>query len=229
MQGDPQDKPVVLTVDVGGSNLKIRSSAETLKRKMPSGRGMTAPDMVAAVRKLAGDWQYDAISIGFPGPVRQNRAVLEPMNLGGGWVDFDFGAAFGKPTKLVNDAVLQAVGSYDGGRMLFLGLGTGLGVAMVAEGVALATEIAHLPYRRGRTYEDYLGAAAMARRGKTRWRESLFDIVRLLRAGLVPDYVVLGGGNVDLLKELPEGCRRGDNEFAFRGGYRLWWDPALKV
>jgi polyphosphate glucokinase len=218
----------VLAIDVGGTHVKIRSSREEEKRAAPSGPGMTAGDMVAAVKQLAQGLAFDVVSIGYPGPVLHNRPLVEPANLGKGWVGFDFAGAFGAPVKVVNDALMQAVGSYKGGRMMFLGLGTGLGAAMIADGVALPMELAHLPYKKGRTYEDYIGAAGLARRGKKKWRESVFDIVGRLKAAMEPDYVVLGGGNVELLEDLPPNCVRGGNEFAFTGGFRLWQDSSLR-
>jgi len=222
-------KRAVLTIDIGGSHVKIRTTAGEDKRAIDSGPALTPQAMVAGVKDLARGLAYDVVSIGYPGPVLHNRVFAEPVNLGRGWVGFDFGGAFGVPVKVVNDALLQAVGSYEGGRMLFLGLGTGLGAAMIADNVALPMELAHLPYKKGRTYEDYVGLAGLDRRGKKKWRQSVLDVVERLRAALEPDYVVLGGGNVELLDELPPNCRRGGNEFAFEGGFRLWRDETLRV
>lgn len=185
--------------------------------------------MVRDVKKMTPDWKYDAISIGFPGPVVLGKPLHEPRNLGGGWVGFDFRQAFGKPVKIVNDAAMQALGSYHGGRMLFLGLGTGLGSAMVVDGIVQPMELAHLPYKKGKTYEDYIGLRGLEHSGKKKWRRHVFDIVERLRAALEPDYVVLGGGNVKKLKALPEGAKRGDNENAFRGGFRLWTTGQAKI
>jgi len=185
--------------------------------------------MIDKVKKLAEGLSYDVISMGYPGPVRHNKPVLDPMNLGKGWAGFDFAAQFGKPVKVVNDALMQAIGSYEGGRMLFLGLGTGLGAAMIADHVGLPMELAHLPYKKTKSFEDYVGERGLERRGKKKWRESVFDIVNRLRAALQPDYVVIGGGNVDKLDELPADSRRGDNTRAFEGGFRLWRDKALIV
>jgi polyphosphate glucokinase len=177
--------------------------------------------MVAAVKDLAGEWAYDAVTIGYPGPVLQGRPVAEPRNLGPGWVGFDYEAAFGCPVKVVNDAAMQALGSYEGGRMLFLGLGTGLGTSMVVDGVVEPMELGHLPYKKG-TYEDYVGRRGLEQRGKKKWRLYVADVVARLSAALEPDEVVLGGGNIKKLKRLPPGCRAGDNANAFVGGFRLW-------
>jgi polyphosphate glucokinase len=225
----PKPAPTVLAIDVGGTHVKIRTSREEEKRAVASGPDMTAEAMVAAVKELAQGLAFDVVSMGYPGPVLHNRPLAEPANLGKGWVAFDFAKAFGTPVKIVNYALMQAVGSYEGGRMLFLGLGTGLGAAMIADGVALPMELAHLPYKKGRTYEEYVGAAGLARRGKKKWRESVFDVVERLKAAMEPDSIVLGGGNAELLKELPPGCRLGGNEFAFTGGFRLWRDKSLRL
>jgi polyphosphate glucokinase len=214
--------PVVLAIDVGGSNVKIKTSAGSERRKAKSGPDMTAAEMVEKVKALCDGLDFDVVSIGYPGPVVHDHIVAEPANLGKGWVAFDFATAFGKPMKIVNDALMQAVGSYEGGRMLFLGLGTGLGAAMIVENVAQPMELAHLPYRKGRTFEDYLGREGLEKRGKKKWRDSVVDVVERMTAALEPDYIVIGGGNVDLLGELPPKCRRGDNANAFAGGFRLW-------
>jgi polyphosphate glucokinase len=180
--------------------------------------------MVAAVQEMAHDWQFDVVSMGFPGPVLYGKIVREPANLGPGWVKFDFAKAFDKPTKIINDAAMQALGSYDNGRMLFLGLGTGLGAALVVDGIVEALELGHLPYKKGRTFEDYAGVAGLERLGKKRWRKNVIKVVEDLSAALEPDYVVLGGGNAKLLKEIPANCRLGDNANAFLGGFRMWAD-----
>ena len=211
----------VLVIDIGGNNVKILASGQNEPRKFPSGLTMTPKQMVAAVKKLAGDWKYDVISIGYPGMVVRNRLVAEPHNLGLGWMEFDFAAAFKRPVKIVNDAAMQALGSYKGGKMLFLGLGTGLGSAMIVDGILEPMELAHLSYKKG-TYEDYVGARSLAKRGKKKWRSHVAEVVNCLIAALEPDDVVLGGGNVKKLKELPKGCREGDNANAFLGGFRLW-------
>ena len=183
---------------------------------------MTARKMVAAVRKLIVGWQYEAITIGYPGAVLHGHIVAEPHNLGHGWVSFNFKKAFARPVKIINDAAMQALGSYEGKRMLFLGVGTGLGSAMIVDGVLQPMELAHLPYKNGRTYEDYVGLAGLKRLGKKKWRRHVNDVVKQLKTALEADYVVLGGGNARLLKKLPAGARLGDNTNAFRGGYRLW-------
>ncbi len=211
----------VLVVDVGGTHIKVLAAGQTEKREIPSGPDFTAAQMVAAVKQLAGDWKYDAVSIGYPGPVLLNRPVAEPHNLGGGWVGYDFEKEFGCPIKLVNDAAMQALGSYQRGKMLFLGLGTGLGTTMVVDGIVEPMELGHLPYKKG-TYEDYVGIRGLKRVGKKKWRHYVADVIGLLAAALEPDDIVLGGGNVKKLKELPPGCRVGDNNNAFVGGFRLW-------
>ncbi|QKC81130.1 ROK family protein [Mesorhizobium sp. NZP2077] len=220
---------IVLAIDIGGSHVKILTSAGGAERRDDSGPDLTPQQMVDKVKKLAEGLSYDVISMGYPGPVRHNKPVLDPKNLGKGWAGFDFAAQFGKPVKLVNDALMQAIGSYEGERMLFLGLGTGLGAAMIADHVGLPMELAHLPYKKAKSFEDYVGERGLERRGKKKWRESVFDVVNRLRAALQPDYVVIGGGNVDKLDELPADSRRGDNTRAFEGGFRLWRDKALIV
>ncbi len=212
----------VLVVDVGGNNVKLLATGQTTPRKVPSGPAFTAGRMVTAVKRAAADWRYDAVSIGFPGPVHDGRPTREPVNLGGGWTRFDYAGAFGKPVRLVNDAVMQALGSYRGGRMLFLGLGTGLGAALVVEGHMQPLEIAHLPYRNGKTYEDFLGKRGQDRMGKKRWRRVVAEIVPRLFDAFQVDEVVIGGGNAKQLKEVPRGARIGDNAHAFVGGFRLW-------
>jgi polyphosphate glucokinase len=219
----------VLAVDVGGSHVKILASGEREPRRAESGPRMTAGRMVAVVKELAAGQTWDCMSIGIPTPVHGGRVVADPVNLGDGWVGFDFEQAFGAPVRVVNDAAMQALGSYDGGRMLFLGLGTGLGSALVAGGVVQPMELGHLPYRKA-TFEDYVGEAGLERRGKKRWRKDVADVVARLKAAVEPDYVVLGGGNVEELDELPPDCRRGDNDNAFIGGFRLWdEDPPARV
>ena len=213
----------VLVVDVGGSHVKVFASGEQESRRADSGLSMTAAQMVAAAKELAAVWTWDRVSVGVPSPVHGGRVIAEPVNLGDGWVGFDYEAAFGKPTKVVNDAAMQALGSYEGGRMLFLGLGTGLGSALVANGFVQPMELGHLPYRKA-TFEDYAGTAGLEKRGKKRWRRDIVDIVARLSAALEPDYVVLGGGNAKKLDELPPNARLGDNADAFAGGFRLW-DP----
>lgn len=211
----------VLVLDVGGTNLKVLLPGEKEAVKVPSGTDFTPKALVAAVKKLVADKPYDVVSIGFPAAIVNGRISHEPHNLGTGWEKFDFQKALGKPVKLINDAAMQALGSYEGGTMLFLGLGTGLGSALVTGGQVAPLELAHLPYRKGE-YEDYVGLRGMEKYGKKRWREHVATIVGLLKKAMVADYVVLGGGQTKLLKELPEGCRRGDNFNAFKGGQRVW-------
>src|SRR5215472_6787212 len=214
----------ILVIDVGGTNIKVRASGQKEPLKIPSGPKMTANKMVKEVRKATKDWNYSAVSIGYPGPVIHGRPLTNPHNLGGGWVAFDFRKAFGRPVKIMNDAAMQALGIYRGGRMLFLGLGTGLGSAMIVDGILAPMEIAHLPYKKGRTYEDYLGIRGLKRLGKKKWRRHVARVAEELRAALEADYVVLGGGNARLLKTLPPGSRLGNNSTAFIGGFRLWDD-----
>lgn len=220
---------VVLSIDIGGSHVKVLTSTGGGERKADSGPSMTAAAMVDAVHGMIADLTFDVISMGYPGPIKQNKILKEPANLGKGWMGFDFEKSFGKPVKIVNDALMQAVGSYEGGRMLFLGLGTGLGSAMVVENVAQPLELAHMPYKKGQSFEDYVGERSLEKRGKKKWRGHVADVVACLQAGLQPDYVVIGGGNVDELSTLPDGCRRGDNTRAFEGGFRLWNRPELIV
>ena len=212
----------ILVIDVGGTNIKVSTSERRESLKIPSGKAMTASRMAAAVRKATEGWKYDAVSIGYPGAVQHGRPAHEPHNLSGGWMRFDFTKAFGVPVKIVNDAAMQALGAYAGGRMLFLGLGTGLGSALVAEGLLMPLELAHLPYRRGRTYEDYVGMRGLVRLGRKKWTRHVHSVVKLLKAALQADYVVLGGGQTKKLKSLPRGVRVSDNINAIRGGRRLW-------
>jgi len=213
----------ILVVDVGGSNLKIGITGRKGDPiKVPSGSEMNAARMTAAVKKVTQGWRYDAVSIGYPGPVVNGRPAKEPANLGQGWRGFDYRKAFGRPVRVVNDAAMQAMGSYQGGRMLFLGLGTGLGSALVVRDVLVPMELAHLPYKNGRTYEDYVGERGLRRLGRTRWTRHVHKVVALLQAGLQCDYVVLGGGQTKKLKSLPGGVRVGDNAKAILGGIRLW-------
>ncbi len=211
----------ILVIDVGGTNVKVLLSGRKTPVKIPSGPGMTAGKMVASVKKAASAWKYGAVSIGLPAAVVRGRILHEPVHLGKGWMRFNFRKAFGKPVKILNDAAMQALGSYEGGTMLFLGLGTGLGSALVIDGVIAPLELAHLPYKKGE-YEDYVGVRAIRRFGKRRWRKHVKDVVDLLRKALVADYVVLGGGNAKLLKKLPEAALLGSNSNAFLGGQRLW-------
>jgi len=211
----------VLVIDVGGSHVKVLATRQTEVRKFVSGPTMSPKRFVSGVKKVTAHWEYEVVSIGYPGPVLRNRPIAEPPNLAAGWVGFPFAEAFGRPVKVINDAAMQALGSYKGGKMLFLGLGTGLGSAMVVDGIVEPMELGHLPYKKA-TYEDYVGLRGLEQRGKRKWRRHVADVVALLIAALEPDDVVLGGGNVKKLKELPKGCRAGDNANAFIGGFRLW-------
>ncbi|HKB36459.1 MAG TPA: hypothetical protein VKD72_08400, partial [Gemmataceae bacterium] len=209
-------------IDIGGTNVKVKCSEGDEARRFPSGKELSAQQMVDGVQELTKDWSYDVLTAGFPGPIVKGQIVQEPVNLGKGWVGFDFTAAFGKPTRLINDAAMQALGSYEGGRMLFLGLGTGLGNALIIEGVIAPMELGHLPYKKKKTFEDYVGIRGLERLGKKKWQRAVYDVVSRLKAALIVDYVVLGGGNAKKLTTLPEGCRLGNNENAFIGGFRLW-------
>jgi polyphosphate glucokinase len=211
----------VLVVDVGGTHVKVLASGQSESRKFDSGAALDPSRMVAEVQKIAVGWDYDAVSIGYPGPVLHNRPVAEPHNLGHGWVGFNFKTAFKRPVKLVNDAAMQALGSYKAGKMLFLGLGTGLGSTLIVDGIVEPMELGHLPYKK-HTYEDYVGERGLVRLGKLKWQHDVAEVVALLIAALEPDDVVLGGGNAKLLEKLPAGCRLGDNANAFAGGFRLW-------
>ncbi len=211
----------VLVVDIGGTNVKILATGQKTFRKVPSGRELTPQKMVSEVARLAGDWEYDVVAIGYPGRVVDGRIAVEPRNLGHGWVGFDFNAAFGHRVKIVNDAAMQALGSYKSGLLLFLGLGTGLGAALVADGVVIPLELGHLPFKNG-TYQEYLGVRALKRLGRKRWQKHVEFTAERLRDALQPDDVVIGGGNAKKLKSLPPGCRAGTNAYAFIGGFRLW-------
>lgn len=212
----------VLVVDVGGTSVKILLSGQQNARAFPSGPELTAQQMVAGVLKATKGSKYDVVSIGYPGPVLRGVLLAEPKNLGPGWAGFDFRKAFGCPVTLINDAAMQALGGYEGGRMLFLGLGTGLGSALIADNVIMPMELAHLPYKKGGTFEDYVGRRGLERLGRKKWRRTVDDVVVRLKNALVADDVLLGGGNAKKLKQLPEGVRLGDNAHAFLGGQRLW-------
>ncbi|MSR31432.1 MAG: ROK family protein [Gemmataceae bacterium] len=215
----------ILVIDVGGTNIKVKVSTREEIRKFPSGSTMTGKQMADQVLESAKDWTFDAVTIGFPGPVVHGKIRDEPVNLGSGWVGYDFEKLFGKPVKILNDAAMQALGCYEGGRMLFLGLGTGLGATLIIDNVVAAMELAHLPYKKGKSFEQYVGNSGMKRLGKKRWETAVFDVVKILKNALVADYVVLGGGNVKKLDRLPPGTQKGDNSFAFIGGARLWDSP----
>jgi polyphosphate glucokinase len=211
-----------LVVDIGGTNVKVLATGQDKVLKIPSGRDLTPLYMVEAIKKQTADWEYDRVTVGYPGPVVREQPISDPRNLGPGWIGFDFTAQFGKPVKLINDAAMQALGSYEGGRMLFLGLGTGLGSALIVENVIVSLELAHLPYRKGESFEDHVGERGLQTFGKKKWRKYVDDVVNRLRMAMVADYVVLGGGNVRKLETLPLHCRAGDNSKAFIGGFRLW-------
>jgi polyphosphate glucokinase len=212
----------VLAIDIGGSHVKMRVFGRRETRQFESGAALTPRRMVAQTHELTGDWTYDAVSIGYPGVVLHGKVVVEPHNLAPGWVGFDFRKAFGRPTRVLNDAAMQAIGSYDGGRMLFLGLGTGLGSAMIVDSVVAPMELAHLPFKKGLTYEEWVGEAALERLGGKKWRRAVKEVVAQLSSVLEADYVVIGGGNAHKLKLLPKNARLGSNDFAFLGGFRVW-------
>jgi polyphosphate glucokinase len=212
----------VLVIDIGGSHVKVLASGERERRRFESGPSLTPRGMVEGVGRIASDWRYDVVSIGYPGVVAHDRPVADPHNLGPGWVGFDFRRAFGRPVRIVNDATMQALGSYRGGRMLFLGLGTGLGSTLIVDGAVAPLELAHLPYRRGRSYEDYVGSRGLERLGLRKWRRHVGIVAAALKAALEAEDLVLGGGNARKLAKLPAGARRGNNAHAFLGGFRLW-------
>jgi predicted NBD/HSP70 family sugar kinase len=212
----------ILVLDVGGSHVKWQVGEHGTPGKIVSGPKMTPSDMVEQLRKLVPTEEYDAVSIGYPGVVFRGRITAEPWNLGHGWVGFDFAAALGKPVRIINDAAMQAVGSYKGGRMLFLGLGTGMGATLILDGVVEPMELGHLPYKSGRTYEQHVGERGLERLGKKKWRKEVAEVVAKLSHALEVEYVVLGGGNVRLLKNIPEGARVGDNSNAMTGGRLIW-------
>ena len=214
--------PRVLVIDVGGTNVKMLAAGQKEPRKFPSGPAMTPRKMVRLVKKTVRDWKFDRVSLGYPGPIINGHPLREPHNLGGGWMSFNFRKAFRCPVKVINDAAMQALGSYKGGRMLFLGLGTGLGSAMIVDGELQPMELAHLIYKHGKTYEDYLGLRGLEQAGKKKWRQRVAKITKRLKIALEADYVVLGGGNSKKLKTLPPGTRLGNNLNAFLGGFRLW-------
>lgn len=218
----------ILVIDVGGSHVKCVATGHKKPAKIKSGPKLTPEGMVRQVLKTTRGWRFDAVSIGYPGVVRRGKIVHEPHNLGPGWIGFDFEAAFGRPVKTINDAAMQALGGYEGGKMLFLGLGTGLGSALIVDGVIAAMELGHLHYSHGHTYEDYLGKHGRKRLGKKKWRRKVNKVVEAFRKALLPDYIMLGGGDVKKLKRLPPQTRRGDNAHAFAGGFRLWERQAQK-
>lgn len=212
----------ILAIDVGGQHVKALATGQTVPRKLNSGPKLTAAQMAEGVKSMTADWDYEVISLGYPGQVVHNMPAHDPANLGKGWIGFDYAAAFGKPIKIVNDAAMQALGSYHGGRMLFLGLGTGLGSAMVIDGQLEPMELAHVPYKKKLTYEDFVGLRGLKRLGRKKWRQEVDDIITIFRKALQPDYIVVGGGNAKLVKDLAPDIRLGDNANAFLGGFRLW-------
>lgn len=226
MKRSANGKPKVLVLDVGGSHVKCAATDHPKTVEFTSGRRMTPEQMVEKVLKITKRWRFDAVSIGYPGVVSRGAIVREPYNLGPGWIGFDFDAAFGRPVKIVNDAAMQALGGYRGGKMLFLGLGTGLGSALIVDGVIAAMELGHLHCGGGRTYEDYVGELGRKRLGNGKWRRKVEDVVEGFRKALLPDDIVLGGGNAARLKRLPREARRGDNADAILGGFRLWDEGA---
>ncbi len=212
----------VLVIDIGGTNIKVASSDLPVPIKIPSGPSMTAAEMCKQVLNATQGWTYDVISLGFPGPVAHDHPLLDPHNLGPGWVKYPYQRVLKKPLRFINDAAMQALGGYKEGRMLFLGVGTGLGSAMILDGLVIPLELAHLPYKKGFTYEDYVGLRGLERRGKKKWRKSVMDVVERLRAAMICDTVLIGGGNAKLLKELPPHITVGANSNAIAGGIRLW-------
>ena len=222
----PHTHVKILVIDVGGTHIKLLSTGRRVPLKLPSGPDLTPDVMVSSVLEATKDWSYDAVTIGYPGPVAKDRPTREPVNLGPGWVGFDYAKALKIPVKMINDAAMQALGSYDGGVMLFLGLGTGLGTTLVTNGTVVPLEMGHLPYRKERSYEDYVGEAGLKHLGEKKWKKHVEDVVNLFLAALNAEYVVLGGGNVRFFDELPPHTRRGSNLNAFRGGYRLWQKQA---
>jgi polyphosphate glucokinase len=212
----------IMVVDIGGTHVKLLATGRRTPVRLPSGPKLTPNEMVKLVKAAAAGWQYEVVSIGVPAPVVHGRTVSEPHNLGPGWVGYNFQKGFGKPVKVINDAAMQALGSYQGGRMLFLGLGTGLGSALIVDGLLEPMELGHLPYKKGRTYEDYVGERGLKRLGKKKWRKAVVDVITRLRAAFEADDVVIGGGNAKLIEKWPTGVRAGANTQAFRGGYRLW-------
>jgi polyphosphate glucokinase len=217
----------ILVLDVGGTHVKVQATGQRTRRKLPSGPGLTPHRMVRAIADLVSDWSYEVISIGFPSRVARGKIAAEPANLGRGWVGFDFSRAFGRPAKVINDAAMQALGAYEGGRMLFLGFGTGLGSALIADQVIVPMELAHLPYKKG-TYEDYVGLRGLLKNGKKKWRRDVADVIDRFAIALEAEDMAIGGGNSKFLKKIPSGARLVTNAHAIKGGYRLWTDRATR-
>ena len=218
----PASVSSILVIDVGGNNVKVALGHHTEPVKVPSGKDMTAQAMVAGVKAATKGWVFDRVSLGFPGPVKDGKPAREPVNLSTGWVALDYEKAFGVPVRMVNDAALQALGNHEKGRMLFLGLGTGLGTTLVGDTFVQPLELAHLPYRKDKSYEDFVGERGLERLGKKKWAEHVFAVVALLRDAMQVDEVVLGGGQTKRLSELPPGVRRGRDDAAIVGGVELW-------
>jgi predicted NBD/HSP70 family sugar kinase len=216
----------VLVIDIGGTNVKIWKTKEAEKSKFPSGKDLTPHALIEGVQELTKDWPLERVSIGYPGEIRNGRPVAEPYNLAPGWVEFDFAQAFDCPVRMMNDACMQALGSYEGGKMLYLGLGTGVGTVFISDGFIVPLALGHLKLWENETFDHYLSRAGLNRHGKKRWRQAVAEAATLLKPAFFADYVVLGGGNADEIKELPEGCRRGGNHNAYFGGLRMWEDHA---
>jgi polyphosphate glucokinase len=219
----------ILAVDIGGSHVKFRTELQKTHVSVVSGPDFTPARMVDAIAEHAADWDFDRVTLGYPGPVTRDRPLLEPHNLGAGWVKFDYAKAFKRPVRMINDAAMQALGAYRGGRMLFLGLGTGLGSALVLDSVVQPMELAHLPWRRNKTYEELLGERALIREGKKAWRKIVGRALEDLSAAFQVEYIVLGGGNAKRIKDVPENVFIGSNEDAFTGGFRIWDEQAVKA
>ena len=214
----------ILVIDIGGTHVKVWKTEEAEKTKFPSGKDLVPAALIDGVKEATADWPIDRISIGFPGDIRNGRPVAEPFNLGPGWVDIDFGHAFNCPVRVMNDAAMQALGSYEGGKMLYLGFGTGVGATFISDGVIIPLAVGHLKLWEGENFDHYLSRAGLVRHGKKRWRQAVAEAATMMRWLFFADYIVLGGGNTDEIKELPEGCRRGGNHNAYFGGLRMWED-----
>ncbi|MBM3857627.1 MAG: ROK family protein [Verrucomicrobia bacterium] len=224
-----QNSPLkILVIDIGGSHVKMSCSGHSEIRRFPSGPRMTPSFMIQEIKRLTSDWNYDVISMGCPMPIKKGKPIKEPANLGNGWVGFNYEKAFDRPTKIINDAAMQALGDYEGGRILFLGFGTGLGSTLIEEGVIVPLELSQLPYKKG-TFEKYVSNKALEKKGKKKWTKEVFKIIEIFRAALEPEEIVLGGGNAQNLQQVPKGCRVAENSNAFIGGFRLWKDSVKKI